>query len=99
MKGINFEKLPKDPKLTESILDKTLQDNKNLREIGVLGRFFGSGDNVKLNIAGITISLLLVFGIVFTFLDYYNNKNGFEIWKIITPIITLSLGYIFGKNS
>ena len=99
MKGLNFEKLPNDPKLTESILQKTLEDNKNIREIGLLGRFFGSGDNVKLNIAGITISSLLVFGIIFTFFEYYNGKTNFEIWKIITPIITLSLGYIFGKNS
>lgn len=94
MKGIDFKNLPKDPTLSESILDKTLQDNKNLREIGFLGKFFGAGDGVKMNIAGLTILLLLAFGIFYTCF-----KTDFEIWKIISPIITLSLGYIFGKSS
>ena len=52
----------------------------------------------KADIAGFTIVLLLLLGIGWTTIceDFSNTK---DLWAIITPIITLALGYLFGEKS
>ena len=100
MRGIDLNKLSNDSKVNQNFIEKTFEENKISKEIGFLGNFFGSGESVKMNIAGLTIVILILFGIAYTLLVYYfNKKSDFQIWNVLTPIITLSLGYIFGKNS
>lgn len=80
-------------------------DTGNVLEIkrldaGWLGKIFGTGDTSSNNIAGICIIICLLFGGIMCI--YYANSNSidpYEIWTYLTPIITGSLGYIFGRQS
>jgi hypothetical protein len=105
MKGVDFKNLPQDPKTSHKIIDKAFEASIHERELGSLGKLFGSGDTVKMNIAGLTIIMLLMTGIIYTLsilcIDTGNNNKAIGIldfWGIITPIITLALGFIFGKS-
>lgn len=86
------------------ILDKKHSHELNCKnkELGWLGWLFGGKELTSLNISGFLIFLLLVVGLVLT-LKVYESKEDIEnllkIWSIITPIITLTLGYIFGSKS
>lgn len=105
MKGLDLSKLPKDPETSQKIIDKTFESNNIDKELGKLGLFFGLGESIKMNIAGLTIIILLITGILYTLgilcFNFSENKNVIgilEFWGIITPIITLILGFIFGKT-
>ena len=105
MKDIDFNNLPNDPKTSQKFIDKTFEDNRHERELGKLGKYFGAGDSVKMNIAGLFIIVLLITGIVYTFsilfLNTSSNPKAISItdfWGIIAPLITLALGFIFGKS-
>jgi hypothetical protein len=65
-------------------------------EAGWLGRFIGSSKNAPNNIVFLVVVLLIVSGIVVNFV-YPNDRV--EYWKLILPVLTLTLGYLFGKNS
>jgi hypothetical protein len=74
-----------------------LLDNKRLDlEAGTLGRFFGIGSGAPTNIAGLTVLLLMVAGIGLMFFD--TKMPAQEYWKVAAPIITLALGYLFGRK-
>lgn len=66
-------------------------------ELGFLGKLFGSQTN---NIAALVISSGLLIGFIYTsaVVLWYNNdlESIKSFWAIITPLITLALGYIFG---
>lgn len=104
MKGLNLAELPKNLETSHKIIDNTFEESKMTRELGLLGQFFGSGNSIKLNIAGLFIFILLLTGIIYTacilFSDSVNSKSIgiLEFWGIITPLITLALGYVFGKK-
>ncbi|MGV3460684.1 MAG: hypothetical protein ACO1N9_09555 [Flavobacterium sp.] len=105
MKGIDFNNLPQDQKTSQKLIDKSFEASVHERELGALGKFFGAGDTVKMNIAGLTIIVLTLTGIIYTFCILYNNNSNnpkaigiLEFWGIITPIITLALGFVFGKS-
>lgn len=72
------------------------------KDIGWLGKFFGTSDNGARNIAITTIILLLVGASVFSIVVYCCNKEDMTIisnvWNKVIPVITLALGYIFGKK-
>lgn len=71
------------------------------KDLGWIGFIFGAAENASKNIAAI-ISLILIIGAsVFTWHIYESDKdNSFieTIWQIVLPVVTLSLGYIFGKK-
>lgn len=95
--------LPDDTDLAKQVLLNSHENSKLTRELGVLGKFFGSKDSAKINIAGFFIIILTLSGIIFTFclLRVTVSNQGISIldlWGILSPFITLSLGYIFGKN-
>ena len=75
-----------------------IEEKKLDLEAGTLGKFFGGKTNAPSNIAGLTIIALILFSIYGTILVIEGLKAP-EIWKITTPIITLILGYLFGKQS
>lgn len=73
------------------------------KEIGFLGKFFGSSDNAAKNMAFTVILLVVlgatVFSICILFNSTLDNSLISKVWNSIVPIITLALGYIFGKNN
>lgn len=94
-----------------SVSDKPINTNKVVSRIT---REIGTGDDAKHSIIWTTIrwSFLIALGItllllVFLGFAYYNNNQSeiselkkfiLSIWAVFTPIITLSLGYAFGKD-
>ena len=65
-------------------------------QAGWLGRCFGSSGNAPLNIAGLLVALLLVSGIIVLFVESVFPAK--ESWDTIVPLLTLALGYLFGKS-
>ena len=63
---------------------------------GLLGKLFGNKANAPSNIAGVIVILLVLSGLVVTFTESKIQPK--EYWSIITSIITLILGYLFGKK-
>ena len=105
MKSIDIASLPSDPKTSQKIIDKTFEQDKRNQELGLLGKFFGASDFVKINVAGLSILVLFLAGILYTgcilFVTLDTNSKAIgivEFWAIITPIITLALGFMFGKS-
>ena len=66
-------------------------------DAGWFGKIFGAKPVSPINIASFFILLLLLSGIVLSFTN--KLSDAIEYWKIISALITLALGYIFGKNS
>lgn len=64
---------------------------------GILDKFFGTDRKRNATyVSMIIILVLILYGSVVSFnlpSDYSN-----EIWKMIIPIITLSIGYVFGND-
>lgn len=87
----------------ERMADKKYQHEANLNNqaLGWFGRMFGSQENSSRNITGI-ICLSFVAGATLTSLIVYFCKEDTafmkKMWEVICPIITLSLGYLFGKK-
>lgn len=73
-----------------------LETKKMDLEAGQLGRFFGTGRSVSLNVAGATVLLLILSGIIVAFGT--PSVFALDYWKITTPIITGALGFMFGKD-
>jgi len=62
---------------------------------GWLGRIIGSSRNAGNNIAFAVVSAVIAAGIIASFFP----GDRVEFWKVIVPIITLALGYVFGQNA
>lgn len=75
----------------------TIEEMKLDLEAGFLGRFFGGKASAPSNIAGLTILALVVVSICGTIFKF-DGLAPSELWKITTPIITLILGYLFGRK-
>lgn len=72
-------------------------------EKGWLGHFWGSSSSIPNNIAALTILLLLISGLIYTFcvMNTPADKATLSIkdfWSIISPLITLAIGYLFGDK-
>ncbi len=75
-----------------------LQSKQLDLESGYLGKIFGGVKNAPANIAGLCLSVLLLAGVATIFVEKINISTD-EYWKYSFSIITLILGYLFGKNS
>ncbi|HGW5129455.1 TPA: hypothetical protein ACNIH0_000755 [Acinetobacter baumannii] len=87
---------------------------ENIKIVGKITEQIGTGDDAKHSIIWTTIRWCFIIAsaislILFVFLGFaYKNDNQseivelkkfiFSIWSIFTPIITLALGYAFGKD-
>jgi hypothetical protein len=71
-------------------------DAPRSNRIGWLTRVFGSPSYAANNVAFTVLVLLFAAGFAFG-IAYPNERLDF--WKLILPIITLTIGYVFGKNS
>lgn len=66
-------------------------------ESGWLGKAFGNYANAPTNIAGFVAVCLTVAGIAMVGFSGWEKSS--EFWKVIFPLLSLVLGYLFGKNS
>ena len=92
--------------------EKEMTDKKHYHErdmlctqLGWFGRLFGGKDILPLNISGSLILILLLFASGFIAYSIYSIKDCTnskieiqDIWSVVTPIITLALGYLFGSH-
>lgn len=71
------------------------------KELGLLGKIFGGQKNSSKNITAF-INLCIIIGAVLISAIVYINEHDKdfvkEIWTDVMPIVTLSLGYLFGKK-
>ena len=76
-------------------------DSKNKdKDGGWFGRIFGvNTKNASIHIAFIICIILLIFCGIDLFASFSEN-NGItsEVWNLVFPVVTLALGYIFGKG-
>jgi|SRR6516162_5701573 len=82
-------------KYNMKVMDLDAELRKMKLEAGCIGRVFGIGVNAPVNVAALTLTIVLAVGVIA--LCFRNNTT--EVWKIIAPIITLVVGFVFGKNS
>ena len=89
-----------------SNLNELSKDNQRLlltsyteeKSKGWFDRAFGT-KKVAIYISFIICIVLLLIGGAMTIIELLkNNMINYEIWDKVLPIITLTLGYIFGKN-
>ncbi len=66
-------------------------------DAGYLGRLFGSAKNSPQNIAGVVVVILVLAGVGALFLK--QDAIATELWRIIAPILSVTLGYLFGKTT
>jgi hypothetical protein len=74
-----------------------LRSKKMDLDAGWLGRCFGASNNAPLNIAGLLVVLLVGSGVAVLF--FQSAIPAGDYWKIIVPLLTLVMGYVFGKGS
>ena len=72
----------------------SFEEKKMNLEAGWFGKVFGNATSAPTNIAGISIILLLGISIYMT-----ASKISTDIWSVTSPLISLILGYLFGKNT
>jgi hypothetical protein len=86
-------KYNEDPKHT----DYLLRSEKQKLDAGFLGKIFGAEQSAASSISWVMIFLLTCSGIIVLFFPCTIGTA--EYWKIITPIMTLALGYLFGRRN
>lgn len=88
-------------KISFNLLAPDRETYVKLREMdlnsGILGKFFGNSEHVSVYIAGVIVIGVAGAGLVATLCT--GGATAVETWKIITPIITMVLGFLFGKNT
>ncbi|MBP1544689.1 MAG: hypothetical protein J6A16_11395, partial [Oscillospiraceae bacterium] len=79
---------------------KSVGDNKG-KDGGIMGRFLGNKpSNVSMHIALILCLSLIILIVIDMVHSYFVNENlNMDLINLIVPVVTLSLGYIFGKGN
>jgi len=80
---------------------------KPTEALGTLTEKMGTGENAKNSIVWMTITWsfsiatalsLLLFSLVVCYKDFSYLENIKSVWSLFIPLITLALGYAFGKS-
>ena len=104
-----IEKTEESKSVIESrFVQKIYSSNKRIKEI------IGTGSEAKNSIIWVTIRWCLAIPLIISILffislwfSYYNNNYAeakeikdymLKIWSVFAPLITLALGYLYGKN-
>jgi hypothetical protein len=74
-----------------------IEQTRMTLEAGLLGKIFGSATNAPTNIAGFILFLFFISIIIVLFLE--TRMEAIEYLKLVLPVITLVLGYLFGKST
>lgn len=83
--------------LNETSYQEDVEIQHKKLEAGLFGKLFGTGYNAASNIAGLVIVGILIT--MFCVLIFQDPKEFDSTMKIISPILTLTLGYLFGKHA
>lgn len=96
MQSNNFLNLDHD--LQNKIID-SVNYNKE-KDGGVAGRFLGNKTtNASVNFCFILCCLLIIIVVIDIIHSYYIGNNiNMKLVNTVIPVITLSMGYIFGKS-
>jgi len=65
-------------------------------DAGVLGKLFGCGENISKNV-GAFIAIILTLAIISMFI--WGDEMVRDCAKILISVLTLIIGYLFGKSS
>jgi hypothetical protein len=100
----NQVNLPKDKELAKQVLDNHNELEKQRVVQGYLGKLWGSSSSIPNNIAALASIVLIATGIFYTFctMNLSQDKISLPIkdfWAIISPLITLAIGYLFGDKT
>ncbi|CAI6087601.1 hypothetical protein [Cohnella sp. JJ-181] len=92
-----------DPKVASKIIAANAESEKRKAELGFLGKFFGSGENVRLYIVG-TIALgVLLIGLIYTLVPERNRSADFslkDLWTLVVlPVESTIIGYLIGSRT
>lgn len=82
---------------------KKIEKAAEKEERGILGKLWGSIEHSSNNIAGLFIIMLLLVGLLYTiwllsFDSCGNHEKIIDFWEMLTPMLTLALGYLFGRG-
>lgn len=104
----NSKITPLSPDSIKKVIDADVEKQKITKEAkkeerGLLGKLWGSIEHSSNNIAGLFILLLILIGLLYTIWMLCLNPSEnhtliLEFWGMLTPMMTLALGYIFGKG-
>jgi hypothetical protein len=76
-----------------------LDQTRMTLEAGWLGKIFGSATNAPTNIAGFFVGILTLTIIVVGFVFVPSSISAMDFLNFLAPLITLALGYLFGKST
>lgn len=96
-----FDKQDKDFQLKMQERQFEHENSIKDKDLGWLGKFWGSGENSSRNIAAMVLFLLIFGSSVVSVVIYCSTQDSsliVKIWGYVTPVISLALGYIFGKK-
>jgi hypothetical protein len=92
-----------DPRVASKIIAVNAENDKRKAELGFLGKFFGSGENVRLYIVGTIALVVLLIALVYTLIpDQYRSPDfGLkEMWTLVVlPVESTIIGYLIGSRS
>lgn len=93
-----FNKL--NDELKSSVISANNESTSRKENSGILGNFLGANpQNAAIHITLIICLILLIFcgaDLMHSFCP--EQKLNSEMWNLIFPVITLGLGYVFGKG-
>lgn len=92
----NFTKLSDDNQVK---IIEGINENK-AKEGGFMGKLFGTKpENVSMYIAFILCMILLLYCGIDLIGSFFTGRTvNSELWNTVIPVITLALGFIFGKG-
>lgn len=92
-----------DPKVVSKIIAANAETEKRKAELGILGKFFGSGENVRLYIVGTIAIIVLLIALIYTLTPQQFRSSDFglkEMWTLIVlPVESTIVGYLIGSRS
>jgi hypothetical protein len=92
-----------DPKVASKIIAANAESEKRRAELGFLGKFFGSGDNVRLYIVGTIALSVLLIALIYTLTPETYRSPSFglkEMWTLVVlPVESTIIGYLIGSRS
>ncbi|KQR71878.1 hypothetical protein [Pedobacter sp. Leaf176] len=96
--------LIKDKVLAKQVIESQNELEKIKIERGWLGDIWGNSEKIPNNLAALLIVILILTGLIYTCIvsGMPSEKISLQIkdlWSIISPLITLSIGYLFGDKS
>ena len=101
---INQVNLPKDKELAKQLLDSQNEIEKQKINQGFLGKIWGNSSSIPNNIAALSAVILITVGIFYTCAMMNTKTENISLsikdfWSIISPLITLSIGFLFGDSN